>query len=131
MSPEQAVGERVDRRSDLFSIGLILYEALVGVRCFNRGDDTKTMEAIVRDPLPPRPDVIAPPMWEVAKQALEKAPEDRFRTAAEMADALRDVAPPATDTELGRHLSFRFAAEAGEAGRWEKLAEAPASPVKS
>ncbi|MHB8877044.1 MAG: serine/threonine-protein kinase [Myxococcaceae bacterium] len=124
MSPEQAVGERVDRRSDLFSMGLILYESLVGARCFNRGDDTKTMEAIVRDPLPPRPELIAPPMWEVVKRALEKAPEDRFRTAAEMAEALREVVPASSDTELGRGVSQRFAAQHAEYSRWDKLAEA-------
>jgi serine/threonine-protein kinase len=130
MSPEQAVGERVDRRSDLFSIGLMLYEALVGARCYVREDDTKTMEAIVRDPLPPRPSVIAPPLWDVLKRALEKAPEDRYRTAAEMADALREVAPPATDTEVARYLAFRFATQAADAAHWEKLAALPSSPVQ-
>ncbi|MFZ5472248.1 MAG: serine/threonine-protein kinase, partial [Myxococcota bacterium] len=73
MSPEQAAGERVDRRSDLFSMGLILYEALVGQRAFERDDDTRTMEAIVNDPLP-RPERIAASLWAVLSRALAKHP---------------------------------------------------------
>jgi serine/threonine-protein kinase len=107
MSPEQATAERIDRRSDIFSMGLILYEALMGRRAFDKKDDTKTMEAIVNDPLP-RPPQIAQPFWDVIARALEKSPDKRYRTAQEMAQALRTVAQPMRDSELGALLASRF-----------------------
>jgi serine/threonine-protein kinase len=107
MSPEQATAERIDRRSDIFSMGLILYEALTGRRAFDMKDDTKTMEAIVNDPLP-RPPQISLPFWDVIARALEKSPDRRYRTALEMAQALREVATPMPERELGSLLASRF-----------------------
>ena len=107
MSPEQATAERIDRRSDIFSMGLILYEALMGRRAFDQKDDTKTMESIVNDPLP-RPPQIPQEFWDVIARALEKSPEKRYRTALEMAQALREVAEPLRDQELGSLLAGRF-----------------------
>ncbi|MEW6433640.1 MAG: serine/threonine-protein kinase [Myxococcota bacterium] len=107
MSPEQATAERIDRRSDIFSMGLILYEALMGRRAFDQKDDTKTMEAIVNDPLP-RPPQIPQPFWDVIARALEKSPDKRYRTALEMAQALREVAEPMRDQDLGGLLASRF-----------------------
>lgn len=107
MSPEQATAERIDRRSDIFSMGLILYEALMGRRAFDQKDDTKTMEAIVNDPLP-RPPQIPQPFWDVVERALEKSPDKRYRTALEMAAALREVTEPMKDQELGSLLTGRF-----------------------
>ncbi|MEW5737829.1 MAG: serine/threonine-protein kinase [Myxococcota bacterium] len=107
MSPEQATAERIDRKSDIFSMGLILYEALMGKRAFDKKDDTKTMESIVNDALP-RPPQISQPFWDVISRALEKAPDKRYRTALEMAQALRDVAEPMREQELGTLLASRF-----------------------
>jgi serine/threonine protein kinase len=77
MSPEQAAAERVDRRSDLFSMGLILFEALTAQRAFDRGDDTRTMQAIVSDELP-RPPSMPRALWQVLGRALAKQPEQRY-----------------------------------------------------
>jgi serine/threonine-protein kinase len=107
MSPEQATAERIDRRSDIFSMGLILYEALTGRRAFDKKDDTKTMEAIVNEPLQ-RPAQIPQPLWEVLERALQKFPDQRYRTALEMAQALREAAEPLPDHELGSLLKGRF-----------------------
>ncbi len=119
MSPEQATAERLDRRSDLFSMGLILYEALTATRAFDQQDDTKTMEAIVNDELP-RPPGIAPAMWRVLSTALAKEPDKRFRSALEMAQALRNVAPPMKEQEVSALLTSRFPRRVEEAVTWEK-----------
>ena len=107
MSPEQATAERIDRRSDLFSVGLILYEALTGKRAFDKKDDTKTMEAIVNEELP-RPAQVPAPLWDVIDRALQKFPDQRYRNALEMAHALREAVEPMSEHELGALLKSRF-----------------------
>lgn len=124
MSPEQATAERIDRRSDLFSVGLILYEALMGRRAFDRNDDTKSMEAIVNDALP-RPAGLPTPLWEVLEKALQKEPEKRFRHALEMADALRDAVAPMRDSGLSGLLSTRFPARLAEVTDWDRVRATP------
>jgi serine/threonine-protein kinase len=119
MSPEQATAERIDRRSDIFSMGLILFEALTSRRAFDQKDDTKTMEAIVNDALP-RPAGIPTPLWEVICKALEKEPEHRYRNALEMAQALREAAPPMKEHEVATLLSARFPRRLSEVQTWEK-----------
>ena len=87
MSPEQAAGSPVDHRSDIFSLGVVLWEALSGRRLFRRETDLAVMRAITNDPIPrpsgPRP--IAPRLERIVMTALERAPEDRFQDAREMA----------------------------------------------
>jgi serine/threonine-protein kinase len=107
MSPEQARGQRLDARSDLFAMGLILFEALTGSRAFDRGSELASMEAICFDPVE-RADSVSAPLWEVLETALAKEPAARFRNAQEMADALVAVCPPAREAELGRLVSTRF-----------------------
>ena len=87
MSPEQASGAPVDRRSDVFSLGIILWEALSGRRLFRRETDLAVMRAISSESIPapsgPRP--IPPRLERIVMTALERAPEDRFQDAHEMA----------------------------------------------
>jgi serine/threonine-protein kinase len=87
MSPEQAAGAPVDHRSDVFSLGVVLWEALSGRRLFRRDTDLAVMRAISNEPIPrpsgPRP--IAPRLERIVMTALERAPEDRFQDAHEMA----------------------------------------------
>jgi serine/threonine-protein kinase len=120
MSPEQALGEQVDRRSDLFAMGLILYEAMTCRRPFDRGAELKTMEAIVDEPVG-RPKEMSPALWEVVGCALQKDPRRRFSTAAEMAAALASVVEPAGETELGRLVSVYFPERLQELAGWEQL----------
>jgi serine/threonine-protein kinase len=122
MSPEQAAGERLDRRSDLFAVGLMLYEAVVGTRAFDRGDDTRSMESIVNDPLV-RPAGVSDALWAVLEKACAKSPEARFRSAAEMAAALREGLSPLSTDELARLVSNRFPSRLSEYGHWERLAD--------
>jgi eukaryotic-like serine/threonine-protein kinase len=107
MSPEQATAERLDRRSDIFSMGLILYEALTGTRAFDKKDDTKSMESIVNDALPRHPSIPVV-LWDVLEQALKKFTNERFQTAAQMAQALREVVPAMSDKDLSLLVTKHF-----------------------
>ncbi len=119
MSPEQATAERVDRQSDLFTVGLILYEALVGTRAFDKGDDTLSMEAIVNDNLP-RPEGLSDAMWGIIATALQKEPRQRFRSAADMAELLAEAVEPMKEKELSHLLTTHFPRRVAEMGEWDK-----------
>ncbi len=93
MSPEQATGQEVDSRSDLYSCGIILYEMLTGKKPFEVEDVVKLMAMQVTAPPPAfarvAPGADIPACLEaVVMRALEKERERRFRTAAEFREAL-------------------------------------------
>jgi serine/threonine protein kinase len=92
MSPEQARGEPVDHRSDLFSLGVVLYEVLVGERLFV-GDLLSTASMIYSQRISPPsrkrpPGEVPPEIDEVIMQALSLTPSGRFQSAEEMQEAL-------------------------------------------
>jgi hypothetical protein len=87
MSPEQATGAPVDRRSDVFSLGIVLWEALSGRRLFRRATELGVMRAITDEPIP-RPSgpwPIPHRLERIVMTALEREPDDRFQDANEMA----------------------------------------------
>ena len=102
MSPEQAMGEReVDGRSDIYSLGIVAYQMLAGETPFKANNTPSMLMKHVSAPLPPlmarRPDGPAD-LVRAVERSLAKRPEDRWRTAAEMREAIlgrRDV-PPAS-----------------------------------
>lgn len=94
MSPEQFMGQTVDRRSDIFSAGVVLYQFLTGERPFTGAATTIMHKVLSVDPPPPsRLNVQAPkPFDAVIAKAIAKRPEDRFQTAGEFAAAIRMAA---------------------------------------
>ena len=98
VSPEQADGRAVDQRSDIYSLGIILYEMLTGTPPFWNKTGTLSHTDIVRmhidrNPQPPseRHAQVTPEMEEIILRALEKKPEGRFNTAQEFLQAVRSA----------------------------------------
>jgi serine/threonine protein kinase len=95
MSPEQVRGSAVDVRTDIFSLGLVLYEMLTGTRAFARGSDVATLHAILEDDPPELPPAVlasAPALGWILRGCLEKDPGDRFRSAHDVSVALQAAA---------------------------------------
>jgi serine/threonine-protein kinase len=94
MAPEQASSEDVDRRADVFALGIVLWEAVTGRHLFRRDTELATMRAIVDEPIPPPSDItpVHPQLEQIIVRALQKKREDRFQTAQEMAMALERYA---------------------------------------
>jgi len=104
MAPEQLLGQRVDRRCDVFSFGVVLCEMLTGRAPFVHDNRIDTMHAILhRDPQLPTDGGSELPfdVQRVLTKALAKAPKDRYQTVAELAAELKTIK---RDLELGKTL---------------------------
>jgi non-specific serine/threonine protein kinase len=88
MSPEQVRGMDVDARSDIFSLGVVLYEMAGGKRPFGGGSPAQTMEAILTDDPAGLPSSVPAALQRVVRRCLEKAPDGRFQSAADVVSAL-------------------------------------------
>jgi serine/threonine-protein kinase len=96
MSPEQLAGKLVDGRTDIFSLGVVMFELLTGRPPFTADNVSALLFAIAHTPCPAlatlRPDL--PPIAQhVLDCALQKDPVQRYRRAAEFAHELRSCAP--------------------------------------
>ncbi len=146
MAPEQIRGENVDRRTDIYALGVMLYEMLAGRAPFEADSVMTMMMMHVTDPVPNlsrfRPE-IPPQLRQIVEKALSKDPQQRFQTAREFATALRQVdlsAPPppvaataaATVVEPLPAEVMEMAARTGQAPpamREEASPPPPATPV--
>ena len=94
MSPEQVKGEAADHRSDIFSLGSILYEMLTGVRAFKRNTSAETMTAILNEEPPEftaKAGAIAPGLERIVRHCMEKQPSQRFQSAHDIAFDLESL----------------------------------------
>lgn len=95
MSPEQLRGKAVDHRSDIFSVGAILYEMLTGRRPFRGETEVDTITAVLREDPPelsPEQANVPESVQLIVRHCLEKEPENRFQSARDLAFALETLA---------------------------------------
>ena len=92
MSPEQVRGEALDGRSDLFSLGVVLYEMLTSRRPFQGSSQIETLNAILKEEPPPDPVLTAlpPELERILRRCLAKRRENRYHSGADLAHDLRN-----------------------------------------
>jgi len=94
MSPEQAAGREVDHRTDIFSLGCILYEAISGRRAFAGESSIDTLHKIIHDDPPPLRELtpnLPPELQRIVRKCLAKDPDERYQSAKDLAIDLRGL----------------------------------------
>src|SRR5947207_2043667 len=113
MSPEQVRGEQVDRRSDIFAFGAILYEMLTGSRAFKRDSSIETLSAILKEEPKELIEVnpnVPPPLERLVRCCLEKDRDQRFGSARDLAfnlETLSTYSSPGTMSGVANPVSSR------------------------
>ena len=116
MAPEHARSQQVDRRSDVFVMGLILWELVARRRLVTGAKSSELLQALLTMDFPPlscETDDVHPILEAIAMRALQREPADRYATALEMRDALESyigiAKEPVRASDLGRIVSGTFA----------------------
>jgi serine/threonine-protein kinase len=135
MSPEQVMGQRADGRSDIFSLGAVLYEMLTGAAPFSGETITSLMFQVLNaTPTPPRQIISETPemLNFVVAKALAKKADDRYQTAQEFANDLRECAKQLSLTQSRQHPIPQAAAVAapGVVSADDKTEIVPASRTR-
>lgn len=105
MSPEQARGDKVDRRSDIFAVGVMFWEAMTGQRLWKGLTDVAMLHRIIKGEIPNPKTIkgdLSERMVEVCMKALAPNRDDRYETAADFQNALEDLL-----TEMGERTAVR------------------------
>lgn len=134
MSPEQILGRGLDRRSDVFALGVVMYEMLSIRRLFHRESDFLTFKAITEEVVPDirecRPDLPSA-MRAALVQAMARDPDGRFESAQAFSEALRSsvatLGGPASPQELARFLFKDFGEEMSARDEILQAADDPAA----
>ena len=127
MSPEQVRAQAVDLRSDIFSLGAVLYEMLAGRRAFQGDSAVETLNAILKEEPPElalSQRALPPGLDRVVRHCLEKRPDDRFQSARDLAFALQSIA-----AESGSQATRTFVAAPARRRLWVPLAVASAAAL--
>lgn len=115
MSPEQATGQAVDHRTDIYAAGILLYELITRKKLYDAPNDLEVIELVKRSEIPPLSDV-EPALEKIVSMALKKDIGERFQTAAEFLEALNRYALKkklvTTGFEFGQFLRSTFPADA-------------------
>ena len=133
MSPEQSWGEDVDQRSDIFSAGIVLYEALTGGSLYLEKNPVKLLE-MVRQAAIPAPSTrrgpeITPELDDIVMRALSPRPEGRYATAQEFADAVAAYLAVNHADYSALDLSRQLLTVVGETTEPQPLPVAPQKPA--
>jgi serine/threonine protein kinase len=105
MSPEQASGRTFDARSDVFSFGIVLYEAISGRRPFEGVSELDVLQAIVRNPAPALNPELPVALRGVIEKALEKDPAERYQTMRDLVVDLRRLSRVTAETPAEKPVS--------------------------
>jgi len=123
MSPEQSQGEPLDNRSDIFSLGICLWESLTGHRLFRRGDNAQTLSAVRSGEIPPpshyNPKVPAP-LDAIVLKALQRRKDARYQRAADLQMAIEEFLLPDTSDRISPRLASFMHGHFGEEIRRER-----------
>ncbi len=129
MSPEQCLGHDVDRRSDVFALGIVLYELCTGKRLFKHESELMILEMITKRRITPPSEVadnIPAELEGIIMKALEKDVNVRFPTAQDFQIALEDFirgqAEPATNGDIAAYMRSLFQDKIDEKRRLQELA---------
>lgn len=116
MSPEQCTGAAVDARSDVFALGIVLYELCTGQRLFKHESELMILDMVVKRPIPPPSDFcpwIPEALEAIIMRALERPLERRFQSAQAMQLALEDLLRaepgPLTSADIAAYMRALFA----------------------
>jgi len=136
LAPEQVSGAKLDRRADIFALGVALWEITVDRRLFKGRDDIDTLLRVNQCHVPDATTLVEgypPALWAIVSKCLQKDPRDRYPTAQTLATDL-DLFVRETGSGVGRDsvaeiMNVLFEAERRRADEWYQKSSAEASPL--